>query len=150
MRGRLVRRSRGPAHKRLGLFYLARCRSTNTASDIAFIAYFTLIATYSSIVQQLYDYIFWRNLMVEQYYYGKDHADDAEVQYQKGIFGLKLVLSYIRASFLLFLPISSPVTDVSSLRAQPVMRKNSAPFAVFCLQRTRCHQTCPRLIYDGE
>ncbi|KAI7775386.1 hypothetical protein LA080_006849 [Diaporthe eres] len=63
---------------------------------IAFIAYFTLIATYSSIIQQLYDYIFWRDLMVAQYYYGKDHADDAEVQYQKGIFGLKLVLSYIR------------------------------------------------------
>lgn len=37
--------------------------------------------------------------MVAQYYYGKDHADDAEVQYQKGIFGLKLVLSYIRACF---------------------------------------------------
>lgn len=35
--------------------------------------------------------------MVAQYYYGKDHADDAEVQYQKGIFGPKLVLSYIRA-----------------------------------------------------
>ncbi|KAK7699047.1 hypothetical protein SLS64_011960 [Diaporthe eres] len=63
---------------------------------IAFIAYFTLIATYSSIIQQLYDYIFWRDLMVAQYYYGKDHAEDAEVQYQKGIFGLKLVLSYIR------------------------------------------------------
>ncbi|KAG6364239.1 hypothetical protein INS49_005838 [Diaporthe citri] len=63
---------------------------------IAFIAYFTLIATYSSIIQQLYDYIFWRDVMVAQYYYGKDHADDAEVQYQKGIFGLKLVLSYIR------------------------------------------------------
>ncbi|KAI3399739.1 hypothetical protein diail_5806 [Diaporthe ilicicola] len=64
---------------------------------IAFIAYFTLIATYSSIIQQLYDYIFWRDLMVQQYYYGKDHANDAEAQYQKGIFGLKLVLSYIRA-----------------------------------------------------
>lgn len=72
---------------------------TNTISDIAFIAYFTLIATFSSIIQQLYDYIFWRDLMVQQYYYGKDHADDAEVQYQKGIFGLKLVLSYIRAYF---------------------------------------------------
>lgn len=41
--------------------------------------------------------------MVAQYYYGKDHADDAEVQYQKGIFGLKLVLSYIRASSLCYL-----------------------------------------------
>lgn len=77
-------------------FYLVHRHSTNNKSDIAFIAYFTLIATYSSIVQQLYDYIFWRDLMVAQYYYGKDHADDAEVQYQKGIFGLKLVLSYIR------------------------------------------------------
>lgn len=71
---------------------------------IAFIAYFTLIATFSSIIQQLYDYIFWRDLMVRQYYYGKDHADDAEVQYQKGIFGLKLVLSYIRACLLKALP----------------------------------------------
>lgn len=66
---------------------------------IAFIAYFTLLATYSSIIQQLYDYIFWRELMVSQYFYGKEHADDAEVQYQKGIFGLKLVLSYIRTFF---------------------------------------------------
>jgi hypothetical protein len=66
---------------------------------IAFIAYFTLLATASSIVQQLYDYILWRDLMVAQYYYGKEHADNAEVQYQKGVFGLKLVLSYIRAWF---------------------------------------------------
>ncbi|POS79638.1 hypothetical protein DHEL01_v201975 [Diaporthe helianthi] len=69
---------------------------------IAFISYFTLLATYSSIIQQLYDYINWRNLMVEQYYYGKDHADNAEVQYQKGIFGPKLVLSYIRKCFPMF------------------------------------------------
>lgn len=74
---------------------------------IAFIAYFTLIATVSSIIQQLYDYISWRDLMVAQYYYGKDHADDAEVQYQKGIFGLKLVLSYIRACFSQALPFVS-------------------------------------------
>ncbi|KAG8166234.1 hypothetical protein KVR01_004786 [Diaporthe batatas] len=73
--------------------------ANNILTYIAFIAYFTLLATYSSIIQQLYDYIFWRDLMVAQYYYGKDHADDAEVQYQKGIFGLKLVLSYIRISF---------------------------------------------------
>lgn len=80
-------------------FLLARRQPTNNKPDIAFIAYFTLIATFSSIIQQLYDYIFWRDLMVQQYFYGKDHADDAEVQYQKGIFGLKLVLSYIRAYF---------------------------------------------------
>lgn len=49
--------------------------------------------------------------MVAQYYYGKNHADDAEVQYQKGIFGLKLVLSYIRA----YCPPSHPLVSESFL-----------------------------------
>ena len=91
---------------------------------IAFIAYFTLIATFSSIIQQLYDYIFWRDLMVAQYYYGKDHADDAEVQYQKGIFGLKLVLSYIRACFPMSLLSSS--SGMSCLSACHLSRESPA------------------------
>lgn len=49
--------------------------------------------------------------MVAQYYYGKDHADDAEVQYQKGIFGLKLVLSYIRTCFPQSVLLASSVTS---------------------------------------
>lgn len=65
---------------------------------MAYISYFTFLATISSIVQQIYDYTMWRDIMTEQFYYGKAHADDAETQYQKGIMGLKLALSYIRAS----------------------------------------------------
>lgn len=34
--------------------------------------------------------------MIQQYDYGKEHSENAEAQYQKGIFGVKLVLSYIR------------------------------------------------------
>lgn len=65
-------------------------------SDVAYISYFTCLATVSSIVQQLYDYILWQDIMIEQFYYGKQHAHDAETQYQRGIMGLKLALSYIR------------------------------------------------------
>lgn len=68
--------------------------------DVAYIAYFTQLATVSSIVQQLYDYALWKDIMTEQFYYGKLHADDAETQYQKGIMGLKLALAYVRKCFL--------------------------------------------------
>ncbi|CAI6338063.1 unnamed protein product [Periconia digitata] len=72
------------------------CTHNETRSYTAFIAYFTLLGTFSSIVQQFYDYAFWRDIMIQQYYYGKEYSENAEVQYQKGIFGLKLGLSYIR------------------------------------------------------
>lgn len=65
-------------------------------ADVAFISYFTLLATVSSLVQQLYDYILWVDIMTWQFWFGKDNSDDAEVQYQNEIFGLKLALSYIR------------------------------------------------------
>ncbi|KAJ4420326.1 hypothetical protein N0V82_004425 [Gnomoniopsis sp. IMI 355080] len=65
-------------------------------SYVAFISYFTLLATVSSLVQQLYDYILWVDVMTWQFWYGKGHMNDAEVQYQNEIFGLKLALSYIR------------------------------------------------------
>lgn len=38
--------------------------------------------------------------MVEQFDYGREHAQDAEVQYQKSIFGLKLGLSYVRKYYI--------------------------------------------------
>lgn len=47
-------------------------------------------------MQQLYDYILWVDIMTWQFWYGKDHSNDAEVQYQNEIFGLKLALSYVR------------------------------------------------------
>lgn len=81
-----------------------RSRRADLESDVAYISYFTFLATVSSIIQQLYDYILWRDIMIEQFYYGKQHADDAETQYQRGIMGLKLALSYIRGSSQTFLP----------------------------------------------
>lgn len=65
---------------------------------MAFISYFSLLATASSLVQQVYDYAMWRDIMTWQFHYGKAHLHDAEVQYQNSIFGLKLGLSYLRAS----------------------------------------------------
>lgn len=65
-------------------------------TDVAYIAYFTLLATVSSIVQQLYDYILWEDIMTWQFTYSQEHAHDAEVQYQNGIFGLKLALAKVR------------------------------------------------------
>ncbi|CAN8097649.1 unnamed protein product [Discula destructiva] len=65
-------------------------------SYVAFISYFTLLATVSSLVQQLYDYILWVDIRTWQFWYGRDNYNDAEVQYQNEIFGLKLALSYVR------------------------------------------------------
>ncbi|PSR83218.1 hypothetical protein BD289DRAFT_370314, partial [Coniella lustricola] len=64
--------------------------------DVAFISYFALLATTSSLVQQLYDYTLWRDIMTWQFFYGKAHEQDAEVQYQDELFGLKLALVYLR------------------------------------------------------
>lgn len=63
---------------------------------MAFISYFTLLATISSLVQQLYDYTLWREIMTWQFVYGKAHEQNAEVQYQDELFGLKLALAYLR------------------------------------------------------
>ncbi|KAF9872126.1 glycoside hydrolase [Colletotrichum karsti] len=65
-------------------------------SYIACIAYATLIVTMTSIAQQFYDYAYWRDILTDQFYYARDNADNAEVQYHKGSRGVKLILSYIR------------------------------------------------------
>ncbi|KAF6828006.1 glycoside hydrolase [Colletotrichum musicola] len=65
-------------------------------SYIACIAYATLIVTTTSIAQQFYDYAFWRDILTAQFYYARENADNAEVQYFKGSQGVKLILSYIR------------------------------------------------------
>ncbi|KAK1708531.1 hypothetical protein BDP67DRAFT_142861 [Colletotrichum lupini] len=65
-------------------------------SYIACISYATLIITTTSICQQFYDYAYWRDILTEQFYYARQNADNAEVQYHKGSQGIKLVLSYVR------------------------------------------------------
>ncbi|TEA18813.1 hypothetical protein C8034_v011984 [Colletotrichum sidae] len=65
-------------------------------SYIACISYATLVVTATSIAQQFYDFAFWKDIMTDQFYYARDNADNAEVQYHKGARGIKLILSYIR------------------------------------------------------
>ncbi|KAK1622820.1 hypothetical protein BDP81DRAFT_440891 [Colletotrichum phormii] len=65
-------------------------------SYIACISYATLIITTTSICQQFYDYAYWRDILTEQFYYARQNADNAEVQFYKGSQGIKLVLSYVR------------------------------------------------------
>ncbi|OHF03897.1 hypothetical protein CORC01_00759 [Colletotrichum orchidophilum] len=70
--------------------------SYNFFLDIACISYATLIITTTSICQQFYDYVYWRDILTDQFYYSRQNADNAEVQYHKGAQGIKLVLGYIR------------------------------------------------------
>ncbi|ORY59126.1 uncharacterized protein BCR38DRAFT_399315 [Pseudomassariella vexata] len=86
-------------------------------SYIACIAYFALIATLSSVIQQFYDYVLWKDILTEQFNDLRDHADSAEVQYHRGATGLKLVLSYIRifafnieSTFVFFFALSLAIT----------------------------------------
>ncbi|KAL0932681.1 glycoside hydrolase [Colletotrichum truncatum] len=65
-------------------------------SYIACISYTTLIVTITSICQQFYDYAYWVDIMTDQFYYARQNAENAEVQYHKGSQGVKLILSYIR------------------------------------------------------
>ncbi|OBR04224.1 Glycoside hydrolase [Colletotrichum higginsianum IMI 349063] len=65
-------------------------------SYIACISYATLVITTTSICQQFYDYAFWVDILTDQFYYARENADNAEVQYHKGSRGIKLVLSYVR------------------------------------------------------
>ncbi|KAJ0142317.1 hypothetical protein CTA2_1421, partial [Colletotrichum tanaceti] len=66
------------------------------SSYIACISYATLVVTVTSICEQFYNYSSWMDIMTEQFYYAKENADNAEVQYHKGSRGVKLVLGYVR------------------------------------------------------
>ncbi|KAH0430455.1 hypothetical protein CcaCcLH18_07835 [Colletotrichum camelliae] len=54
------------------------------------------LVTTTSIAQQFYDYAYWRDILTDQFYYARQHADNSEVQYFKGSRGVKLILSYVR------------------------------------------------------
>lgn len=73
--------------------------ANNHIIDVAFIAYFTLLATITSLVQQLYDYILWEDIRTWQVWYERANSQDAAVQYLNGVFGLRLALTYVRKSY---------------------------------------------------
>ncbi|KAK2016152.1 hypothetical protein LZ32DRAFT_601727 [Colletotrichum eremochloae] len=98
------------------------------ASYIACIAYATLVISFTSVCQQFYDYAFWRDILTDQFYYARENADNAEVQYYNGARGVKLVLSYIRlfgftiaSSFVFFFALSLAASVYGWFAATPRM-----------------------------
>ncbi|EFQ25860.1 uncharacterized protein GLRG_01004 [Colletotrichum graminicola M1.001] len=98
--------------------------------DIACIAYATLIITATSIWQQFYDYIWWREILTDQFYYARQHPDNAAVQYTRGTQGIKLVLGYIRifgftiaSSFVFFFALSLAASVYGWFAATPRMTR---------------------------
>ncbi|KAK2002721.1 hypothetical protein LX36DRAFT_211389 [Colletotrichum falcatum] len=96
------------------------------ASYIACIAYTTLLITATSVWQQFYDYTWWRDILTEQFYYARENADSAEVQYMRGAQGIKLVLTYIRlfgftiaSSFVFFFALSLAASVYGWFAATP-------------------------------
>ncbi|KAI8627643.1 hypothetical protein F5Y19DRAFT_486584 [Xylariaceae sp. FL1651] len=63
---------------------------------IALIAYFALLCTVSSIVQQIYNYTYWNDLLWAQLYYIKANYKNADVAFNNGVFGFQRVLAIIR------------------------------------------------------
>ncbi|KAH9992260.1 hypothetical protein F4779DRAFT_609325 [Xylariaceae sp. FL0662B] len=59
-------------------------------------AYFSLICTISSIIQQIYNYALWNDLMWAQLYYIKAHYENADVVFNNGNFGFMRVMANIR------------------------------------------------------
>ncbi|KAK2042046.1 hypothetical protein LZ31DRAFT_471216 [Colletotrichum somersetense] len=108
--------------------FTSHLANTGRATDIACIAYATLIITATSVWQQFYDYIWWRDILTSQFYYAREHAENAEVQYFRGSQGIKLVLSYIRtfgftiaSSFVFFFALSLAASVYGWFAATPRM-----------------------------
>lgn len=65
-------------------------------SYVALIAYFSLLCTTSSIIQQIYNYTLWNDLIWAQLYYIKANYDNADVIFNNGNFGFMRALAVIR------------------------------------------------------
>jgi hypothetical protein len=63
---------------------------------VAFLAYFTLLSTTCSLVQQIHGLIRWREVIEEQFLYMKVHAGSPELVISNSSVGVDLVLYYIR------------------------------------------------------
>ncbi|KAI0394311.1 hypothetical protein F5Y17DRAFT_428525 [Xylariaceae sp. FL0594] len=65
-------------------------------SYIAFVGYFALLCTVSSIIQQIYNYTYWDDLLWAQLRYIKANFKNADVIFNNGNFGFMRVLAIIR------------------------------------------------------
>ncbi|KAI1284043.1 hypothetical protein F5Y07DRAFT_348497 [Xylaria sp. FL0933] len=63
---------------------------------ITLVAYFALLCTISSIIQQIYNYTLWTDLLWAQLYYIKANYKNADVIFNNGNFGFMRVLAIIR------------------------------------------------------
>ncbi|KAI0839414.1 hypothetical protein F5Y06DRAFT_295439 [Hypoxylon sp. FL0890] len=74
------------------LYWISRER----LSHLALIAYFAVLCTTSSIIQQIYNYALWDDLMWAKLYYIKANYDNADVIFNNGNFGFMRALAVIR------------------------------------------------------
>ncbi|KAI0431231.1 hypothetical protein F5Y09DRAFT_305508 [Xylaria sp. FL1042] len=63
---------------------------------ITLVGYFALLCTISSIIQQIYNYTLWTDLLWAQLYYIKANYKNADVIFNNGNFGFMRVLAVIR------------------------------------------------------
>ncbi|KAI0528259.1 hypothetical protein F5B22DRAFT_28671 [Xylaria bambusicola] len=63
---------------------------------ITLVGYFALLCTISSIIQQIYNYTLWNDLLWAQLYYIKANYKNADVIFNNGNFGFQRVLAIIR------------------------------------------------------
>ncbi|KAI1812545.1 hypothetical protein GGS20DRAFT_557437 [Poronia punctata] len=65
-------------------------------SYVALVGYFALLCTASSIIQQIYNYSLWTDLLWAQLHYIKANFKNADVIFNNGNFGFMRVLAVIR------------------------------------------------------
>ncbi|KAI1263712.1 hypothetical protein F5Y18DRAFT_393925 [Xylariaceae sp. FL1019] len=65
-------------------------------TDVSLIGYFALMCTASSVIQQIYNYTLWTDLLREQLSYIKKNSWNADVVFNNGNFGFMRVLAIIR------------------------------------------------------
>ncbi|KAI3325413.1 hypothetical protein HD806DRAFT_447489 [Xylariaceae sp. AK1471] len=65
-------------------------------SYVACLAYFTLLSTTASIIQQIHDIAWWRDIAIEQYRRKVSNPDSGDISIANGSVGLDLILYYIQ------------------------------------------------------
>ncbi|KAI1260278.1 hypothetical protein F5Y18DRAFT_259231 [Xylariaceae sp. FL1019] len=65
-------------------------------SYVACVSYFTLLSTAASIIQQIHDIIWWKNIVTKQYERKIADPHDGDVSIGNGSIGVDLVLFYIQ------------------------------------------------------
>ncbi|KAI0913888.1 hypothetical protein F4823DRAFT_574839 [Ustulina deusta] len=71
-------------------------RSNERLGYITLVGYFALLCTISSIIQQIYNYTLWNDLLWAQLYYIKANYKNADVIFNNGNFGFMRILAVIR------------------------------------------------------